>query len=228
LCRQHSHDKVVVEWATIAIDTLINGPTPLPSVSSAAKSDGQGSPRTSFSAVADKLTMSLGYLADTAADKMLGSAEKVRFVLPFSLHLLFIFSHLTSLHLTSQPQSSPKARSKSFGAPSPVAADADKDKDKKKTKKTPPKTAVATAKTLTALSNATVKGDAASTPAAKAAKKAVPVDTPRTAMPIDPPTTESSPLTGNVAAAATPSSSAQPLESTVTTPSVDVDSSLDR
>jgi len=99
LCRQHSHDKVVVEWATIAIDTLINGPAPLPSVSSAAKSDGQGSPRTSFSAVADKLTMGLGYLADTAADKMLGSAEKVRFVLIFSQ--LFSSSSLTSPHLTS-------------------------------------------------------------------------------------------------------------------------------
>ena len=85
---------------------------------------------------------------------------------------------------------------------------------------------MATAKTLTALSNATAKGDAASTPAAKAAKKAVPVDTPRTAFPVDPPTTESSPLASNVAA--TPSSSAQPLESTVTTPSVDVNSSLDR
>ena len=250
MCRQHSHDKVLVEWATIAIDMLINGPTPLPSVSSAAKSDGQGSPRTSFSAVADKLTIGLGYLADSAADKMLGSAEKVCLLSSPHLSSPLLSSPLLSSPLlclppvrsTSHPciplashriawqSSPPKARSKSFGAGLTSADDADK--DKKKTKKTPPKSAVgaapgmATAKTLTALSNATAKGDAASTPAAKAAKKAVPVDTPRTAFPVDPPTTESSPLASNVAA--TPSSSAQPLESTVTTPSVDVNSSLDR
>ena len=82
--KRYAHDKAMVEWSSLAQDTLINGNSPPPTTTARTRSDSGnapgGSPRTSFSAVADKLSLSLGMLADSATDTLMGSgsAEKVR------------------------------------------------------------------------------------------------------------------------------------------------------